>query len=50
MTGAAESKRPGRTLAGIFLWLWIIAMLTLYLQTFESTIRLLGAAVASWLS
>jgi hypothetical protein len=49
MTRAEASRRPGRTLVGIFLWLWIVAMLALYLQTFESTIRLLGAAVTGWI-
>ena len=49
MTDAEESRHPGRTLVGIFLWLWVVGMLALYLQTFESTIRLLAAAVAGWI-
>jgi hypothetical protein len=49
MTGVEDSKSPRRFLAGMFLWFWIIALLVLYLQTFESTIRLLAAAVAGWI-
>lgn len=48
MSGTVHRKRPGRTFTGIFFWLWIIVMIALYLQTFESTIRLLAGAIAGW--
>lgn len=49
MTGARKPENRGRNMWLLLIWAWVIGVLALYLQTFESTIRLLAGAVSGWI-
>jgi hypothetical protein len=49
VTGLADKAHFWYRVRGPLFWTWILVMLGLYVQTFESIITLLIGALSSWL-